>query len=136
MDTHAVIDTLNELLALELHSLAPRLIESATFVSARSTRDFDRLQRLAGASRRHAAALAERIQSLGGVPQPTPPRTDSAGLHFQELAHARAAIRADLQSTIRACTFAAQRLSTAPQETRLIALILEDHHRSLELLSA
>lgn len=132
MDTQATIAILNQLFALEQHSLPRRLIESATFVSARSAADFNCVQQMARASRRHAAALADRIQALGGVPQPSPPPTLSAALHFQELAHARPALIADLRNTIRECTLAAQHLSDAPHDAHVIAAILADHQRNLE----
>lgn len=136
MDAPSITDILNELLNLELNSLPVRMIESVAFISARSRTDFVHVTSMAKSARTHAGVLADLIQNLGDSPQPTPPSLDSAGYHFQELAHVRALLISEQEQTVQKYQTAAQRVSKSPRAAALVGAILEDHRRTLAELSA
>lgn len=136
MDAPPTTDILNELLNLELNSLPIRMIESVAFISARSRTDFVHVTNMARNARTHAGALADLIQNLGDSPQPTPPSLDSAGYHFQELAHVRTLLITQQEKTVQNYQTAAQRVSKNPRAAALIGAILEDHRRTLTELTA
>lgn len=136
MDAPSTTDILNELLNLELNSVPVRMIESVAFISARSRTDFVHVTNMARSARTHAGALADLIQNLGDSPRPTPPSLDSAGYHFQELAHVRALLISQQEQTVQKYQTAVQRVSKSPRAAALVGAILEDHCRTLLELSA
>lgn len=136
MDAPTTTNLLNELMNLELNSLPIRMIESAAFVSARSKADFVHVTKMAKSARAHAAALADLIQNLGDSPRSAPPPLDSAGYHFQELAHARPLLISQQERTVQTYQSAATRVSKNPRAAALVGAILEDHRRTLAELSA
>jgi len=134
MDRGLVVAILNELLTLEQRSLAPRVLESTVFVSDLSVTAFSLVQRMAQATRDHAAALTKLILDSGGSPGPRSSSLATADLHFQELQHVLPRLIADEQAVIRKYAIAAQRLSDEPHALALVTRILQRHQEDVEKL--
>lgn len=127
----SVTDVLNELLVRETQSLAPRLFESAVFVSRLSVRGHRIVQRMAQANARHASSLAAMIVRLGGVPGPRAGNLLTADLHFQELRAVVPRLVANQDALVASYRGATGRVSTEPRAARLVAEILAEHERDL-----
>jgi hypothetical protein len=134
MNEQAIVDILNEVLALEQCSLATRLMESTVFVSRPSVDDWNTVRRMARASEEHGAWLADAILQLGGVPGPRVSDVTSADLHFQELHHVLPRLIADREALVHKLMLAAQRVSAEPRAAEPVQRILRRHQEELASL--
>lgn len=134
MGTQQTIDVLNELLALEQHSLAPRLLESTAFADSASSSDLANVHRIAQASRDHGEWLANMIISLGGVPGFASGDLSTADIHYLDVRCSMPRFIADRESMIRKYELAATRIGDEPRVSDLIQRILQRHRQELDLL--
>jgi len=130
------VAVLNDLLAAENRSLAPRLFESTVFVS-RFDIDAHRLvQRMNRAAREHAASLTSLILDLGGEPNPLRLDVSTADLHFLELHAVLPRLIDDQSRVVRAYSRAGASLAHAPRVAAVVARFLAEHQQSLDALRA
>lgn len=134
MDTRAIVDILNELLACEQCSLVVRLLESTVFVPQTSLDDLGIVQRMARAGEEHAAWLSDAILAYGSVPGPRIGDARSADLHFQELRRLRPRLTADRKDLVRKYELAAGRVDAQSDAAEIVSRILERHREELTSL--
>ena len=134
MGTDRTVDILNELLALEQRSLAPRLLESTAFVDGASAGDLTNVQRIGQASKEHSAWLANMIISLGGVPGFCCGDLGTADMHYLDLRYTLPSFVADRESLIKKYELAARRIGDEPRASDLMQRILQRHRQELTLL--
>jgi hypothetical protein len=126
-DTQSIIDILNELLAFEQCSLAPRLIECSVFVSSLTVEQYELVQRMSARTTEHGSWLVDVIIRLGGVPGLRIGSTASADLHYLDLPHAMPRLIADHEALIRKYKLAAERVVAEPLAAEMVGRILARH---------
>ena len=134
MDPQKIVNVLNELLALEQASLAPRLVQCTMFVSRLTVEDSNLVKGMARASTEHAAWLAEAILELGGVPGPRVADAQWANLHYQDVGNVLPRLIADREALIQKYTLAARYVIDEPRATELLARICDRHQQELSTL--
>jgi len=134
MSEPAVHDILNELLVEEQRCLAVRLVESTVFVNQAAMDELGNVQRMARASRKHGAWLADLILSLGGVPGLRGIKASSADLHYQDLRHVLPRLVEDCESLVRLYTRALQHVDDEPLAVELVTRIRSRHQEALDSL--
>jgi len=135
MGTDQTVEILNELLALERGSLAPRLLESTAFADNASAADLANVQRIAQASQEHSAWLANMVLSLGGVPGLRLGDLRTADMHYLDIRSSWPRFVADREALIRKYQLANERIDDEPRASDLIQRILQRHRQELALLS-
>ena len=127
METRAIVDILNELLAFEQRNMVPRVLESTVFISRLSVEAMTVVQAMARASAENGAWLADAIRELGGVVGPRMTDTTSADLHYQELHHVLPRLLADRESLLHRYKLAAHRVGAEPRAEEAVQRILRRH---------
>jgi bacterioferritin (cytochrome b1) len=134
MDPQKIVNVLNELLALEQVSLAPRLVQSTMFVSRLSVEDSHVVQNMARASEEHGAWLADAILQLGGVPGPRIADAQWANLHYQDVRNVLPRLLGDLEALIQKYALAAHYVTDEPRAAELLTRIRDRHRQELSTL--
>lgn len=136
MDQREVIDTLNDLLALEQCNLATYLKDSTVFISKISIKDASLLDQMVIASTSHGKLLAETIVALGGTPGLRRVEMMTTDLHFQDLASVFPRLVEDRGDMVQRCSRAAERVSNEPSALRVVQQLHECHQGEWEALKS
>ena len=131
MDETAV---LNDLLLAEYSSIAPRLIESTTFVPPAWARADIVVRRIAAASRENCAALTELILDLGGTPAPRRYRAHTADLHYLDMGSMVPKLEEDQRAIVETYSRAVSALAHLPRVSSMLLRMLDSHQRDLKAL--
>ncbi len=134
MDTQAIVDILNELLAFEQRNMVPRVLESTVFISRLSIEAMNVVQEMARTSAENGAGLADAIRELGGVVGLRTTDTSSADLHYQELHHVLPRLLADREALLHRYELAAHRVGAEPRAVEAVQSILRRHQEELARL--
>ena len=135
MDTQAIVDILNELLAFEQRNMVPRVLESTVFISRLSVETMNVVQEMARASAENGAWLADAIRELGGVVGgPRMTDTTSADLHYQDLHHVLPRLVADREALLHRYELVARRMGAEPRAVEAVQRILRRHQEELARL--
>ena len=134
MAAQRTIDILNELLAIEQRSLAPRLVESTLFVDRASTADLANMQGMARACEEHGAWLAEVIIDLGGIPAFRDADLNTTDMHYLDLRHNLPRFISDREALIEKYLRATEWIDNEPRAADLIQRILQRHRQELAAL--
>ena len=132
----AVIDALNGLLEAELNSVFRFMDEGSPYLS-RATVEVKRpLEAMVRTNHRHAAELADLIESLGGYPVPRSIRPEEQYLAFLSLKFLLPKLANEKQFTIERYENALRAIPTAPpQVSDVLRAHIATHRRDLEILN-
>lgn len=128
------IDVINDLLAAEQSSIAPRLIESTTYVTPRWARADMVVRKMAVACRENCAALTDLVLDLGGAPQPRRYQTQTADIHFLELGSMLPQLCEGQRALVQKYAENAPLLTNVPHAARLVNQILNRHREHLRYI--
>ena len=132
----AVIDALNGLLETELNSVFRFMDEGSPYLS-RATVEVKRpLEAMVQTNHRHAAELANVIESLGGYPVPRSIRPEEQYLAFLSLKFLLPKLAKEKQFTIERYENALRAIGNGrPEVTAVLRNHIATHQRDLETLN-
>ncbi len=136
MTDEAVVAVLNALLAAEQQAIAPRLFESAVFVSGASIAEVRLAERLVAQSRSNQSALAGLILELGGEPGPRCGNSMSGDLHYLEVHSVLPRVIADYRRLLEKYRVADTRVGGESASAALVSRLTAIHDHELQSLTA